>query len=72
MGAFGENKVMAHTFAEWIARQDGGQKVVGEFAVKGAVLYTKAPQEMPALGISNSLLISSPDPSMILYPERKG
>ena len=63
---------MARTFAEWIARHDGGQKVVSEFAVNGVVLYTKAPQEMPALESSKSLLISSTDPSMILYPERKG
>ena len=41
VGAYGENKAMADTFAEWMARPDGGQKVVGEFAVNGIVLYTK-------------------------------
>lgn len=41
VGAYGENKAMADTFAEWMARPDGGQKVVGEFAVNGVVLYTK-------------------------------
>ncbi|CAD6587518.1 MAG: hypothetical protein ASARMPRED_003168 [Alectoria sarmentosa] len=41
VGAYGENKAMADTFAEWMARSDGGQKVVGEFAVNGVVLYTK-------------------------------
>ena len=43
VGAYGENKAMADAFAEWIVRPDGGQKVVGEFAVNGVVLYTKAP-----------------------------
>lgn len=43
VGAYGENKAMADAFAEWIARPDGGQEVVGEFAVNGVVLYTKAP-----------------------------
>ena len=43
VGACGENKAKADAFAEWIARPDGGQKVVGEFAVNGVVLYTKAP-----------------------------
>lgn len=47
VGAYGENKAMADSFAEWIARSDGGQKVVGEFAVNGVVLYTKAPQDIP-------------------------
>lgn len=42
VGTHGENKAMADAFAEWIARPDGGQKVVGEFAVNGVVLYTKA------------------------------
>ena len=43
VGAYGENKAMADAFAEWIVRPDGGQKVVGGFAVNGVVLYTKAP-----------------------------
>ena len=43
MGTYGENKDMADAFAEWMVRPDGGQKVVGEFAVNGVVLYTKAP-----------------------------
>ena len=43
MGAFGENKAMADAFADWIARPEGGQKVVSTFAVNGVVLYTKAP-----------------------------
>lgn len=46
VGAYGENKAMVDAFAEWIARQDGGQKVVGEFAVNGVVLYTRAPQQI--------------------------
>ncbi len=47
VGAYGENKAMADAFAKWIARPDGGQKVVGEFAVNGVLLYTKAPQDIP-------------------------
>lgn len=46
VGAYSENKAMADTFAEWIATPDGGQKVVGEFAVNDVVLYTKAPREI--------------------------
>lgn len=72
VGTYSENKAMADTFAEWIASQDGGQKVVSEFAANGVVLYTKTPQEMPALGVSKPLIISSTDPSVILCPERKG
>ena len=48
VGAYGGNKAMADAFAEWIARADGGQKVVGEFAVNGVVLYTRVPQEIPS------------------------
>ena len=43
VGAYGENKAMADAFADWIARSEGGQKVVGTFAANGVVLYTKAP-----------------------------
>ena len=42
-GAYGENNAIADAFAEWIARPDGGQKVVGEFAANGVVLYTSGP-----------------------------
>lgn len=43
VGAYGENKDMADAFAAWIAKSEGGQKVVGNFAVNGVVLYTRAP-----------------------------
>ncbi|KAL8687738.1 MAG: hypothetical protein Q9218_006179 [Villophora microphyllina] len=35
----------ANAFADWMVREDGGQKVASEFRVNGAVLYTKAPEE---------------------------
>ena len=47
VGTYGENKAMADAFAEWIARSNGGQKVVSEFEQNGVVLYTKAPQGFP-------------------------
>lgn len=37
-------KDMADAFAEWVVRQEGGQKVVSEFAPNGVVLYAKAPE----------------------------
>lgn len=33
---------MAHAFADWMVREDGGQKVVGGFMGGGVVLYTRA------------------------------
>ena len=33
----------AEAFADWMVRDDGGQKVVKGFEVGGAVLYTQAP-----------------------------
>lgn len=48
VGAYGKNKAMADAFAEWIARPEGGQKVVGGFEVNGVVLYTRAPREIPS------------------------
>ena len=44
VGTRGKNREMANAFADWIARDDGGQKVVEEFAVNGVVLYTKVPK----------------------------
>ncbi len=43
VGTYGENKEMANAFAEWVARPEGGQKVVSYFAANGVVLYTRAP-----------------------------
>ena len=34
---------MAEEFASWLVRKDGGQEVVGQFSVKGVVLYAMAP-----------------------------
>lgn len=33
---------MTNTFADWMVRADGGQKVVERLAVNGAVLYIEA------------------------------
>lgn len=43
VGTHGVNKNMADSFAEWVAKPDGGQKVVRGFVVNGEVLYTEAP-----------------------------
>ena len=43
VGRYGKNKSMANAFADWMVRDDGGQRVVEGFAVNGVVLYTKAP-----------------------------
>lgn len=42
VGMRGRDKDTAIAFAEWMVREDGGQKVVNGFAVGGVVLYTKA------------------------------
>lgn len=36
---------MANKFADWMAMEDGGQKVVANFAVNGEILYTVAPRK---------------------------
>lgn len=43
VGARGKNISIAHKFADWMIARDGGQKVVEEFAVNGAILYSVAP-----------------------------
>ena len=43
VGTYGENKEMANAFAEWVARPEGGQKIVSCFAANDVVLYTRAP-----------------------------
>ncbi|KAI4143188.1 MAG: hypothetical protein L6R39_004666 [Caloplaca ligustica] len=45
VGTWGIYKDTANAFADWMVRDDGGQKVVGEFSVHGAVLYTRAPKQ---------------------------
>ena len=34
---------MANKFVDWLARFDGGQQVIRDFAVNGHILYTAAP-----------------------------
>lgn len=49
VGSRAENKAMAHNFVDWLIREDGGQKVVGELASKdGTVLYSLAPRTSKA------------------------
>ncbi|ERF70796.1 hypothetical protein EPUS_08354 [Endocarpon pusillum Z07020] len=48
VGAFGANKAMATAFVDWLIKPDGGQKIIKEFAVKGHVLYTTAPERSEA------------------------
>jgi len=43
VGTRGRNWETANAFADWLARKDGGQQVVGQFAVNGVVLYMEAP-----------------------------
>ena len=45
VSTYGRNKDMANAFADWMIDDDGGQKIVGEFAVNGVILYSKAPKE---------------------------
>ena len=40
---YGENREMAEAFADWMVKEDGGQKVARGFEVNGMVLYTPAP-----------------------------
>ena len=53
VGTHGKYKDVANAFADWMARDDGGQAVVEKFAVNGVVLYSKAPspEEEARLGI---------------------
>lgn len=39
-----KNKSLANKFLDWLITDDGGQKIVGEFAPYGEVLYTRAPK----------------------------
>ncbi|KAJ8069750.1 hypothetical protein OCU04_000174 [Sclerotinia nivalis] len=43
VGTKGRNISMAHKFADWMIARDGGQKIVEEFEVNGAILYSVAP-----------------------------
>ena len=49
IGMYGKNKPMANAFADWMVRDDGGQRIVESFAVNDVVLYTKAPVEKQGL-----------------------
>ena len=44
VGTWGKYKNTANALADWMVREDGGQKVVSGFMANGVVLYTKAPK----------------------------
>lgn len=44
VGSRAREQEIAEAFAEWMGAEDGGQKVVEEFAVNGAVLHSTAPK----------------------------
>ena len=46
VGTNGRYKDMANAFADWMIKDEEGQKIVSEFAVNGVVLYTKAPKDI--------------------------
>ena len=45
VGTHGRNKDVANAFADWMITDEGGQKIVSEFAAKGVLLYTRAPKD---------------------------
>ncbi|KAI9644028.1 hypothetical protein NHQ30_007380 [Ciborinia camelliae] len=44
VGTRGKNLAMAHRFADWMVARDGGQKIIEEFEVNSAILYSVAPE----------------------------
>ena len=47
---------MANKFADWMIKEDGGQKVIKEFNKNGHNLYTTAPVGLDPLGKVSGLL----------------
>ncbi|KAL8798367.1 MAG: hypothetical protein Q9182_006731 [Xanthomendoza sp. 2 TL-2023] len=45
VGTWSKYRDMANAFADWMVRDEGGQKVVGGFKKYGQILYTRAPKE---------------------------
>lgn len=39
----GENKAIANEFVDWPIKADGGQAIIGAFAVNDVILYSMAP-----------------------------
>ena len=54
---------MANYFADWMIREDGGQRVIKEFRRNGYDLYTTAPVGVNPLSKVSGLLRSVPKPS---------
>lgn len=42
VGAMAQNRLQADAFVEWLQSDEGGQRVVGNFAVHGTVLHSRA------------------------------
>jgi len=56
VGKDAKNKAMANSFADWMIKEDGGQKVIKGFQKNGYDLYTGAPQGVNPLGKADDLL----------------
>ena len=58
VGTWAENKDMANKFADWMIKEDGGQKLIKGFQKNGIDLYTTAPIGVDPLGRVKGLLSS--------------
>ena len=47
---------MANAFADWMIKDDGGQKVIVEFQKNGKDLYTCAPKNVKPLAKADEIL----------------
>ena len=56
VGTNAMNKSMANSFADWMVKADGGQKVIKNFKRNGYDLYTGAPAGVDPLGKVKDLL----------------
>ena len=56
VGAGAKNGETANAFADWMVREDGGQRVIGAFEKHGMVLYERIPGGVDPLGIGKGLL----------------
>lgn len=56
VAASAKNRARAVAFADWMIREDGGQKVIETFTKNGRVLYVAAPKGVDPLGRARELL----------------
>jgi ABC-type tungstate transport system permease subunit len=50
VGTLAENRQHADAFLEWLQSDDGGQKIIANFAVHGTVLYSRVVGGIEPLG----------------------